>query len=114
MHQVAGGDLLALSDFLQVVHHVPGRLRVRVSKAVLRHASGLSLADIRKMIDKIEGVRSLKVSPATLSAVIEYDHHVIAPPLWHSLIDGPEDSARQAYTALTGHLVPVQEQDNHG
>ncbi len=112
MQHAATGALLALSDYLQIVHHVPGRLRVRVSKAVLQHSAGLSLADIRKTIDAIEGVRGLKVSPATLSAVVDYDHHVIAPSLWCDLIDGPEHSARQAYAALTRHLAPAQ--DNHG
>lgn len=113
MHEVIKGDLLALSGLLHIVHHVPGRLRVRVAKEAFRRLPGLSLADIRMLVDKIEGVRTLRIVPATLSAVIEYDHQVISPSLWHDLIDGPEDSARQAYTALTGRIGPVQERGSN-
>lgn len=109
MSRISTEELLTLSRLLRIVHHVPGRLRVRLSKDILRHSSTVSLDEIRNIVDKIDGVRSLRVSPVTLSAIIEYDPSVIAPHLWDSLIGGPEHSARNALETLTRPAKTAQE-----
>lgn len=95
-------SLATLRGFVRIVHHVPGRLRVRLAPAALqRRADGVSVEELCRRIESIEGVRRLRISPTTLSAVVEYDSDVLRPRLWDSLIDGPEDALRLALEALT-------------
>ena len=92
---------MSLRRHLRIVHHVPGRLRIRFSKDVIRTLLGDRVKDFTRLIESAPAVRHLRVSPVTLSAVIEYDHRRVPPTLWHSLIDGPEDACRSAFETLT-------------
>ena len=86
---------------MRIVHHVPGRLRLRIAAAALYRARHLTLEGLRRLIEGIEGVEHLRLSPATLSAVVEYDQHVLSPSVWEALIEGPEPAARLMFEALT-------------
>ena len=93
-------DLMPVRDFLRIVHHVPGRLRVRLSKNALRAKVDMSLGDFLRFVEDACGAR-VSISKPTLSAVVEYDPERLSPSLWDSLIDGPEEAARSAFVALT-------------
>ncbi len=92
------GAALALRGAVRIVHHVPGRLRVRVDPSALR--AGISLAGLRTTLERTEGVRALRISPASLSAVIEYNPGRLAPGTWETLIHGSDSAAR----AVLNHL----------
>ena len=100
MTAITSDTLLTLRHSLRIVHHVPGRLRVRLSGEALKRTHKLSLSEFRRLIEGIKGVQHLRLSPATLSAVIGYDADLLAPSMWDDLIDGPEHAARQTFEAL--------------
>lgn len=110
MTTIALHTLLTLRPSLRIVHHVPGRLRVRLSVDALKRAAKLSLSEFRLLIEGLNGVQRLRLSSATLSAVIEYDAGVLAPALWDILIDGPEHTAKLAFEALTTSAYAAQEE----
>ena len=97
---ISADALMALRSHLKIVHHIPGRLRVRVSKAALKVKRGFSLGGFRRFIEDLGDVR-LSISAPTLSAVLEYDPKQMPPGLWDNLIDGSEDNARSAFASLT-------------
>lgn len=52
------------------VHHIPGRVRIRVNEIKRNEARALSL---KRMIEDAEGVRSVEVNSLTGSVLIRYD-----------------------------------------
>lgn len=97
---ITADDLIPMRSFLRIVHHVPGRLRVRLSRNALNAKSDVSLGDFLRFVEVACDAR-VSISKATLSAVVEYDPERLSPGLWDSLIDGPEPAARSAFQELT-------------
>ena len=89
-------DLMPMRECLKIVHHVPGRLRVRLTKTALKAKSNLSLGEFLYFVE-VAGNARVTISKPTLSAVVEYDPARRPPGLWDSLIDGPEEAARSAF-----------------
>lgn len=52
------------------VHHIPGRVRIRVNDIKRNEARAMSL---KRMIENAEGVRSVEVNSLTGSVLIRYD-----------------------------------------
>jgi hypothetical protein len=101
LNAITSDTIVGLSKSLQIVHHVPGRLRVRFVGKGLPTSGGASLQDFRTFIENIRGVERLRISPATLSAIVEYDGRVLSSSVWDDLINGPEQATRLAFEALT-------------
>ena len=75
-------DLLSLAPHMEIVHHIPGRIRIRVLP------SGFSLAvklDVKQAIDAIPGIGRVRVNPVVGSVVIEYDRTHLTSELWKAL-----------------------------
>lgn len=65
------------------VHHVPGRLRVRL-RALRRNGS--AVAPLRSKLLGLPGVRSASINPWTGSIIIHYDHASFEPEtVWATL-----------------------------
>jgi hypothetical protein len=75
-------NLLLLARHLEVVHHVPGRIRVRVLPSALKY---VNKDEIEEMIRRIPGIISLKVNPIVGSVVIEYNKQKLPYDLWTSI-----------------------------
>lgn len=100
--------VLTLRRHLEVVHHVPGRIRLRFHRpAKGETVDKEALKGFLAQIEAAPAIRSVRLSPATLSAVVEYDPHALRPGVWSSLLSGPEDVALAAIERLAGH--PVKE-----
>jgi hypothetical protein len=102
--------LLAMRRHLHIVHHIPGRLRLRASAGLLdlaRAWRGQTIS-LDEAIGVIDGIRSARVNPMAASAVIEYDPTRVAPDAWHRLLHGDETEAleilRSHAPALDRHL----------
>ena len=54
----------------QIVHHVPGRLRIKVLGI---GAEPAFFATVQEVISKLQGVESVRVNPASSSIVIDYE-----------------------------------------
>jgi len=68
---------LRLAEPLRLVHHHPGRLRVRAE--VLRGDSSPAAADLRAALKNLPGVRSVGHNAFTGSVLIEYEPGQIEP-----------------------------------
>ncbi|MGY3856885.1 hypothetical protein [Aeromonas intestinalis] len=94
-------QLRALTRHLTIAHHIPGRVRFKLKLGALGSAEMSQLGQmgqLKQMIETMPGIRDLRVNPAALSCVVEYDPAQITPPLWESLVEGKE--CKQVHQAL--------------
>ncbi|CAE10616.1 HMA2 domain-containing protein [Wolinella succinogenes] len=79
-------DLERLSRYFTPIHHVPGRIRLRVDPAIQKESTETSLLDVESFIDKIPGIKSLKINKLVASLTIEYDKAIFPFSLWEDLL----------------------------
>ncbi len=73
--------LMDCRDYLSVAHHIPGRLRLRFSLAVLADPRAMDLLASARAACLPPALRGVRVNAPARSVVIEYDPAVIAPDL---------------------------------
>ncbi len=82
-------DLLEkISDYFTIVHHTPGRIRLRVSSK-LREDAKASSADTKNLIDtikKIPIIKDIKINLIVGSLTVQYDPELFDSSLWESWI----------------------------
>lgn len=106
-------DIAQVAEFFSIVHHIPGRIRIRVNvsklPAIKKWANETSLREIlsakeAKQGDKggdegkggenfiitllqgLPAVKTIKVNAIVGSATIEYDKALFAPSLWENWV----------------------------
>ena len=77
---------LDLRRFLTIAHHVPGRIRVKLSLQALAFLPDVDPAPFVDLAKRIRGVGVTRVNVPALSVVIEYDPVVIPVPVWERLL----------------------------
>ena len=97
---ITADDVIRLRGHIHIVHHVRGRLRVRLSTKVLGRSQGNQVEQFRRFVESLKGVRRLRMSALTGSAIVDYDQNDLSPQLWESLIEGPDEAVRCAFAAL--------------
>lgn len=89
--------LLALLPKVRVVHHIPGRIRLKLVDLELPSATRLpGRGALRKVDDiaaRIPGVRSLRLNPLARSCAVEYDPRIIPEQAWGDLLAGTRSPA---------------------
>jgi hypothetical protein len=80
--------LIHLAAKTGIVHHIPGRIRLKVKLSGLLLAQDL---DSEELMKSFEGIMEARVNAAARSIVIRYDERVIAPDLWERLVNGEKD-----------------------
>jgi hypothetical protein len=80
--------LIELAKYFSVIHHIKGRIRVRVSSKIKELEGSVSLSDIEELPSKIDGINTIKINKLVGSVTIEYDHEVFRKELWDNLIEG--------------------------
>lgn len=85
--------LLGMRRHLSIVHHLPGRIRLRVGPGLWGLANKVEDNLLRKMLDHLEGIRDVRVNMAVASVVIEYDFKQIHPDNWETLVRGDAEAA---------------------
>ena len=68
---------LRIAEPLRLVHHHPGRLRVRAD--VLRGEDSAAAADLRRVLQSMPGVRLVEHNAFTGSVLIEYEPGQVEP-----------------------------------
>ncbi len=81
-------DILKVSSYFSKIHHTPGRLRVKIDKAILDEVKDISLDDIHSLPNHIDGIKNIKVNKIMATATIIYDASIFKPSIWNDLIDG--------------------------
>ena len=74
--------LLEVAPHVKIAHHIPGRIRLKMSLSGL---DTLMETDIEGIITAIPGVLNTRINAFAMSAVIEYDHEQLPYELWVTL-----------------------------
>ncbi|GHU19900.1 hypothetical protein FACS189475_07910 [Betaproteobacteria bacterium] len=79
--------LQQLSSCIEIVHHVPGRIRLRLLDDLpslnVNAESLISRAQaLKDTLDDLPGIRSIRVNALARSCTIEYDHRNIPFQAW--------------------------------
>ncbi len=99
---------LALRHHLRVVHHVPGRIRLRLTGGIAAGSSPQpALSAFLDRLKAAAAIRSVRVSAPTLSAVVEYDTDLMPPASWPALLSGPDEAALALLEELVASPAPV-------
>lgn len=96
--------LAGLLSHLRIVHHVRGRLRVRLRAGVLGWLAQWPNAAPENWLARLPGVTALHLNKAAASLVIEYDAGRIPPQWWERLLH-TRSEALPALLAEVGLLV---------
>lgn len=78
------GDLLLLAPHTQIVHHVRGRIRLRLKP------SGLAVVkktNVKRLMHSIPGIRNLRVNPVVGSLILDYDEARLPFSVWEKLAE---------------------------
>ncbi|MUM76646.1 hypothetical protein GKC30_03245 [Pseudodesulfovibrio sp. F-1] len=76
--------LMTLRDHLKIQHHVPGRIRIKFTPALLADPRAMALRD--KTTDLPAFVREVRVNVFTRDIVIEYDPKAVVPEALHEAL----------------------------
>ncbi len=78
--------LIELSSYFTIIHHIKGRIRVRVNPKIKECGKEISIEEVENLPQKIEGIKSVKINKVVASMTIEYDAEIFPPYLWDNLI----------------------------
>lgn len=95
--------LASLIPHLHIVHHVRGRLRVRLRAGVLDWLAQWPNAAPETWLAHLPGITALHLNRAAASLVIEYDTRRIPPQWWERLLR----AGGEALPTLLAEIVPL-------
>jgi hypothetical protein len=97
--------LLELRQHLSIIHHVPGRMRLRLGPALYAQASALNGNGLRSFLESLEGIHDIRVNPAAASLIIQYNTAHFPPTLWETLVAGNDEEAARLISDLIDNQV---------
>jgi len=101
---------LVLRKHLKIVHHVPGRIRLRVAAALFKEFDGIDSQVFDKILGAIAGIKDVRVNALAGSVVISYAAKQIKPSWWDTLITGEQGRAVDLLRQLlVDELAPAVE-----
>lgn len=96
--------LVELREFLKLVSHEPGRLRLKVDLAVRKHPAAAGLG---KASGDVPGIRGIRFNIFTQTLGLDYDPQRIAPELFDAVFTAEDGEAlalaAQALRGALGH-----------
>jgi hypothetical protein len=96
---------MALRPYLSIVHHVPGRIRLRFDLAAVSALGGARLSAFAEEAQVSGAIRSFRVNSVARSLTIEYEPASLAPTLWTRFLTGDEEEAAGIAARLAPHLA---------
>ncbi len=95
--------LMTLADHVEIVHHIPGRIRLRILPSGFHLAKNLNA---ESLVRAIRGIKNAKVKSAARSVVIEYDVQQIPGRFWEDLAKaGKNPESRNSVAAELSRLA---------
>ena len=86
-------DLPELRAALGIVHHVPGRIRLRLGSELMALGERADAAVALGWLHALSGITEVRLNAAAASLVIVYDPARLPPQWWETLILGEDDEA---------------------
>jgi hypothetical protein len=75
--------------YLKIVHHVPGRIRVKASwdgaRQLVKMDSRMDQQGLSEIISRIPGITEYRVNEKALSVIISYDTGILPFDLWEEV-----------------------------
>ncbi|MBL0712388.1 MAG: hypothetical protein JJV98_01695 [Desulfosarcina sp.] len=71
--------------YFKIVHHVPGRIRVKAGWDGVRHLVGMDNKKIEDVIDRIPGITSYRINKKALTVIATYDSAILSFTLWEEV-----------------------------
>lgn len=95
-------ELLELSNFLTMAHHIPGRLRLKLDPAIKQHPAAALLENMARNTPNT-GMLGMRLNVLARSLVIEYDPERIPPEeITNFLTATDQDAARRSIATIAG------------
>ncbi len=79
--------IIEISSYLKKIHHIKGRIRVRVNPKIKEYSSGVSIEDIQTLPQKINGIKNIKINKIVGSITVMYDNEAFPFELWEDLLE---------------------------
>lgn len=96
-------DWARLADVLphlRVIHHVRGRLRLRLQAGLFSRLAGWPNAAPETWLAQLPGITALHLNKAAASLVIEYDARRIPPPWWEQLLCSQQETLPACFAEI--------------
>ena len=93
-------EFLNIRRHLKIVHHVPGRIRLRVSASLFKEAKGIDKQMVDRVINAIEGISDVRINAVAATLVITYVTKILKPDWWTDLIEANDDKASALFDQL--------------
>lgn len=81
-----------LAPYFSLIHHIPGRIRMRIDPSIKSELKNFSADNIQSSIASINGIKKVKFNKLVGSVTIEYDHSLLSPLMWNELLVGNANS----------------------
>lgn len=75
-------SLLRIAPHTVVVHHIPGRIRLRVLPSGLNVVRGV---DVDSVIGSLPGIKGVRINATVGSVVVEYDSGKLPYSFWENM-----------------------------
>ncbi|AFJ47897.1 hypothetical protein [Shimwellia blattae] len=89
-------SLMTLRRYVDIAHHIPGRLRLRFTSKLVSSLSKNRLSELENLCAPDGYLRSYTLNTATGSLLLEYNAGALPPALLSQLFGPDEHQARQA------------------
>lgn len=84
-------DLLKLANYVSIVHHSKGRIRLRVSPSIKKEADNFDASLLESFPKDIDGIKDIKLNKIIGSITINYDENIFNFSTWEDLVAGKAD-----------------------
>ena len=100
---------LGLRRHLHIAHHIPGRIRLRISASASRELGNVDSAVFDRVLAAIDGIDDVRLNALAGSVVIQYRTEKIPSAWWETLLTGDADTATTLLRRLldTGFALAV-------
>lgn len=97
--------LADLRKFLKVADHIPGRLRLKVDLAVLRHPAAAQLRALTP--ETWPGLRGTRFDVFSSTLTLDYDPQVLPGELFEEFLATPDDVRAMELAARLCGIAPA-------
>lgn len=103
IHASSVKSLLHLANHFDVVHHIPGRIRIRFLPSAIK---AIRESDVTNLTESLPGLLNVRVNLVVGSVVIEYDGRMLPYELWENIgkLRKRPDLASDIAAKIEGHL----------
>lgn len=100
--------LMTLRRFVELAHHIPGRIRLKFTNKLIASVGKSKLSALEELCGKDNCLRSCTLNTATGSLLLEYDAKRLSPKLLEQLFGEDDDLALQALNEILPIISPSE------